>query len=97
MNFISQLADNRRLAKSTGRVPIRATGPFNIKAGPGQPTVQGIAHRHCRVMQPGNGCGYAAPPDITTADDQQPRNLNGFSGRYRGATFHPCPNGQGIS
>ena len=44
----------------TGRVAIRASGSFNIKAGPGQPAVQGISHRHCRVLQRGDGYGYAA-------------------------------------
>ncbi len=40
-----------------GRVAIRATGSFNIQTG--QAVVQGISHRYCRVIQRGDGYGYA--------------------------------------
>lgn len=39
-----------------GRVAVRATGSFNIqRAGE---VVQGIAHRHCRLIQRSDGYGY---------------------------------------
>lgn len=41
----------------TGRVAIRATGSFNIQT-PGA-VIQGIHHRHCRVLQRGDGYGYS--------------------------------------
>ena len=41
----------------TGRVAIRASGSFNIQTGDGM--VQGISHRHCRVLQRGDGYGYS--------------------------------------
>lgn len=39
-----------------GRVAIRATGSFNIQTAAG--AVQGISHKHCKVIQRGDGYGY---------------------------------------
>ncbi|OIQ66253.1 hypothetical protein GALL_521810 [mine drainage metagenome] len=41
----------------TGRVAVRASGSFNIQTGSG--LVQGITHRHCRVIQRADGYGYS--------------------------------------
>jgi len=42
-----------------GRVAIRMTGNFNIQPGiAGVPAVQGISHKHCRVLQRADGFGY---------------------------------------
>lgn len=43
-----------------GRVAVRATGSFNIQSyRDGKSTVvQGISHKHCRVIQRGDGYGY---------------------------------------
>lgn len=40
-----------------GRVAIRATGNFNIQTG--ADVVQGIHHRHCRLIQRADGYGYS--------------------------------------
>jgi 5-methylcytosine-specific restriction endonuclease McrA len=40
----------------TGRVAIRKSGSFNIKTEIG--TVQGISHKHCRILQRNDGYGY---------------------------------------
>ena len=40
-----------------GRVSVRATGSFNITIKEGK-TVQGISHRHCTVLQTGDGYSY---------------------------------------
>ncbi len=40
-----------------GRVAIRVTGCFNIQTGSG--VVQGISHKHCRVIQRADGYGYS--------------------------------------
>jgi hypothetical protein len=45
-----------------GRVAIRATGSFNIQTAQG--VVQGISHRHCRLIQRGNGYGYSQQSKI---------------------------------
>lgn len=39
-----------------GRVAVRASGSFNIQTGGG--VVQGISHKHCRLIQRGDGYGY---------------------------------------
>ena len=42
-----------------GRVAIRLTGNFNVQSGlAGAVTVQGISHKHCRVLQRADGYGY---------------------------------------
>ena len=41
----------------TGRVAIRATGSFNIQTP--DDVVQGISHRHCRILQRGDGYSYS--------------------------------------
>lgn len=40
----------------SGRVAIRVTGSFNVQTADG--AVQGISHRHCRLLQRGDGYGY---------------------------------------
>ena len=44
----------------TGRVAIRASGSFNIQSHQDGKSVvvQGISHKHCRVIQRGDGYGY---------------------------------------
>jgi len=41
----------------TGRVAVRASGSFNIQTAQG--VVQGIGHKHCRLVQRGDGYGYS--------------------------------------
>ena len=40
-----------------GRVAIRATGSFNIQTPQG--VIQGVSHRHCRIIQRADGYGYS--------------------------------------
>jgi len=40
----------------TGRVAVRKTGSFNIQTEQG--AVQGISHKHCLLVQRGDGYGY---------------------------------------
>ncbi|HAA46649.1 MAG: HNH endonuclease [Halomonas sp. 54_146] len=46
-----------------GRVAVRKTGSFNIQTEQG--TVQGISHKHCTVIQRGDGYGYHLHPSPT--------------------------------
>lgn len=39
-----------------GRVAVRRTGSFNIQTG--SAVVQGVSHKHCRLMQRADGYGY---------------------------------------
>ena len=47
----------RKAGVHTGRVAIRTTGSFNTQTPDG--TVQRVSHRHCRLLQRGDGYGYA--------------------------------------
>ena len=54
----------------TGRVAVRKTGSFNITTTAG--TVQGVSHKHCTVLQRGDGYSYlwkevafSSPPSQT--------------------------------
>lgn len=47
----------KKAGRHTGRVAVRATGSFNITTQEG--TVQGIHHRHCRLLQRADGWNYA--------------------------------------
>ncbi len=40
----------------TGRVAVRANGSFNVQTPAG--TIQGISHRHCRLLMRGDGYSY---------------------------------------
>ncbi|MGL6070287.1 RNA-guided endonuclease IscB [Craterilacuibacter sp.] len=44
-----------------GRGAVRASGSFNIQVA-GAPAVQGINHRHCRLIQRADGYGYTFQP-----------------------------------
>lgn len=46
----------KKVGTHQGRVAIRKTGSFNIQTTQG--VVQGIGHKHCRLMQRGDGYGY---------------------------------------
>jgi 5-methylcytosine-specific restriction endonuclease McrA len=47
-----------------GRVAVRATGSFNIQTAEG--VVQGISHKHCTLLQRGDGYGYHSSRAIKT-------------------------------
>lgn len=46
----------KKTGTHTGRVAIRKSGSFNIDTPPG--LVQGISHKHCRILQRNDGYGY---------------------------------------
>jgi 5-methylcytosine-specific restriction endonuclease McrA len=48
--------DGKKAGTYTGRVAVRASGSFNIQTPTG--VVQGISHRHCKVIQRADGYGY---------------------------------------
>ena len=43
----------KRRGVHSGRVAVRASGSFNVQTAGG--TVQGVSHRHCRIVQRGDG------------------------------------------
>ncbi|WP_144049469.1 RNA-guided endonuclease IscB [Vreelandella massiliensis] len=52
----------KKTGTHTGRVAVRKTGSFNIQTEHG--AVQGISHKHCTVIQRGDGYGYHVTPTI---------------------------------
>lgn len=51
------VAAGKKAGTHTGRVAVRATGSFNIQTPAG--VVQGIAHRHCRLLSRNDGYAYS--------------------------------------
>lgn len=47
----------KKAGTHTGRVAVRASGSFNIQTGGA--VVQGISHKHCRLIQRADGYGYS--------------------------------------
>lgn len=54
---VADVARGVKAGTHTGRVAIRAKGSFNIRTAVG--TVQGVSHRHCRLLQRGDGYEYS--------------------------------------
>ncbi len=56
----AQVPTGKKAGAYQGRVAIRATGSFNIQTREG--VVQGISHRHCRLLQRADGYSYTFQP-----------------------------------
>ncbi|WP_240778159.1 hypothetical protein [Nonomuraea basaltis] len=52
----ASVPSGKKAGVHTGRVAVRSTGSFNITTALG--TVQGIGHRHVRLLQRGDGYAY---------------------------------------
>lgn len=52
--------EGKKAGAHVGRVAVRRTGSFNIQTG--TTVVQGVSHRHCRVLQRADGYGYTLTP-----------------------------------
>jgi len=53
----AEVPKGKKAGTHVGRVAVRATGSFNIQSA--AEVVQGIAHRHCRLVQRSDGYGYS--------------------------------------
>ncbi len=87
----------KKAGRHIGRVAVRRTGSFNIQTG--SAVVQGISHRHCRLIQRADGYGYTwSAVQFNTGKDQLP----GFLPRPdrtaspRGSLREPNDPGRGI-
>lgn len=66
-------ASSKRVGNYAGRVAIRASGSFNIQTAQG--VVQGISHKHCRIIQRSDGYGYSTVAKTdATGSSTKPRN-----------------------
>lgn len=54
---IAHVPTGKKAGTHLGRVAVRATGSFNIQTG--SAVVQGIGYKYCRIVQRGDGYGYA--------------------------------------
>ena len=52
----AKVTKGRKIGIYQGRVAIRSTGNFNIKAE--EKIVHGISHKFCRILQRANGYSY---------------------------------------
>lgn len=52
----------KKAGTHVGRVAVRASGSFNIQTKAS--VVQGISHKHCRLIQRADGYGYAMAPTV---------------------------------
>jgi hypothetical protein len=59
----AEVPSGKHAGSHVGRVAVRKTGSFNIQTAQG--VVQGISHRHCRVVQRADGYGYCIHPTLT--------------------------------
>lgn len=53
----AHVTKGKKIGNYVGRVAVRATGSFNIQTAVG--VVQGLSHRHCKLMQRADGYGYS--------------------------------------
>jgi 5-methylcytosine-specific restriction endonuclease McrA len=63
------ITSGSKVGRYIGRVAVRATGSFNLKAV-GR-TIQGISHRYCRLIQRNDGYAYSIRRDYIGHQDQQ--------------------------
>jgi len=54
---VATVGTGKKIGTHTGRVAVRRTGSFNIQTAQG--VVQGISHKHCRLIQRSDGYGYS--------------------------------------
>ena len=64
----------QRQGVHSGRVAVRASGSFNVQTPSG--TVQGVSHRHCRIVQRGDGYGYR----LDTTRQKETATMHGTQG-----------------
>ena len=56
----AEVPSGKKAGTHVGRVAVRASGSFNVQTEQG--TVQGVHHRHCRIVQRGDGYAYHPEP-----------------------------------
>lgn len=61
---MATVPDGKKAGIHIGRVAVRASGSFNIQKS--DAVVQGINHKHCRLIQRGDGYGYSISPSLSS-------------------------------
>lgn len=75
----------KKAGTHVGRVAVRASGSFNIQTG--SAVVQGIGHKHCQLIQRGDGYGYFQQP--TTGQGNFPVSSRNLPSRARADVAMP--------
>lgn len=84
----ADVPSGKKAGRHIGRVAIRATGSFNIQTP--STVVQGVSHRHCRMIQRGDGYGYFQQPKIALA----PKGRGNQGAASQPALSLPAMNGE---
>ena len=66
---LAEVPKGRKQGTYLGRIAIRATGNFNIQTSQG--LIQGISHRHCRMISRSDGYHYTWIGKRTKGDREQ--------------------------
>ncbi len=79
----------KKMGFYVGRVAVRATGSFNIQTAQG--VVQGVSHRHCKVMQRADGYGYST---VATRKEMRDQVSHKAGNDSRSALYFPGLNAE---
>ena len=71
-------ASSKKAGCHVGRVAVRASGSFNIQTG--HAVVQGIAHRHCQLIQRADGYGYHQTARLPVGQGNFPTSSHNLAG-----------------
>lgn len=71
-------ANSKKAGCHVGRVAVRASGSFNIQTG--HAVVQGIAHRHCQLIQRADGYGYHQTARLPVGQGNFPTSSHNLAG-----------------
>ena len=71
----ANVPDGKKKGVHVGRVAVRSSGSFNIQTS--ATTVEGIHHRHCQVLQRGNGYNYSWRPAERNSPAPEKKALRG--------------------
>jgi hypothetical protein len=64
----ARVPSGKKAGVHAGRVAVRASGSFNIQTPAG--VVQGISHKHCRVLMRGDGYAYSTTSSAEPAKER---------------------------
>lgn len=86
---VATVTKGKKIGVHVGRVAVRKTGSFNIQTG--SAVVQGIGHKHCRVVQRGDGYGYSRLAIAGKDESPLPNFLPTLASRSRAeVASQPC-------
>jgi 5-methylcytosine-specific restriction endonuclease McrA len=85
---MATVPNGKKAGVHVGRVAVRASGSFNVQKADG--VIQGISHKHCRLIQLGDGFGYAWSAPTLTAGNFPVSSPNLASRSCAKVAVQPC-------